>query len=1100
MTTHPHAAASGDAPDLGTPEGLRRLMGMPFAFSPPQFEAITAPLAPQLVIAGAGSGKTTVMAARVVWLVATGQVEPHEVLGLTFTTKATHELASRIRDSLRAAGILHAPGRRSLRELDPHGAEGDGAEPPEEPTVSTYNAYAAGLLTEHGLRIGHEPDTRVIADASRYQLAARVIARYTGRVELLSDHPKTVIDYLLALDSAMTEHLVGPEDVRRFQAEERPRFAEALAAETLKTKAAEVAKVLHTFDRREELLGLVESYRRHKQHHGLMDFSDQIELGARLASECPEVGELERAKYKVVLLDEYQDTSVAQALMLSRLFSGERPASGRGHAVSAVGDPNQAIYGWRGASVSNILRFGEDFPTAEGSAQVRTYPLVVNRRSDSRILQVANDLARPLYSSGAVQPLEAKPDADAGEVRVAVHETYHDELAWLPAQVKAAHRTMTEPAWREIGVLARDNKHAADVFDALTSAEIPVEIVGLQGLLRLPEVAEVVATLTLLHDLTANAELLTLLTGPRWAIGSRDLALLGKQARALARVTGPMDREKLRDLAEELETAVAGADPTEVVSLADALEDPGDAPYSPQARERFALLAAELRHLRAMAGEPLLDLVRRIIDTTGIDVELASSVSPAAQARRDNLDLFVKAVAEFQAVDGEVTLPALLAYLQAEDEFGSGLDVATPTDADSVKLLTVHRAKGLEWDAVFLVGVAESRFPSGRTRTKWTAGPGVLPSPLRGDARDLPALRGHDCAALKELAEDTKNHELTEELRLGYVAVTRARHLLVVSSFCWIPDRKGSLGPSPYQETIKATMACWGAEPEVWQDKPGKDDPNPLDAVPLSRPWPMEAHLGEVERRREAADRVRDAAARLARGERPRDEGLSPDDADLVAGWDAEIDRLLEEARRDRAEEVVVPLPSSLSATAVARLRDEPERFAAELARPMPRKPSPSARFGTRFHAWVEARFGQQLLLDPDELPGRGDDGIDDDSDLAELVARFESGAFADRVPVAIEPPFALVLDGQVVRGRIDAVYADEDAGPGHFLVVDWKTNKQQTADPLQLAIYRVAWAELQGVPVDQVRVAFYYVRTGDLVEHTDLEDRAGLEKIVGAG
>ncbi|MGN6578154.1 MAG: 3'-5' exonuclease, partial [Nocardioides sp.] len=753
-----------------------------------------------------------------------------------------------------------------------------------------------------------------------------------------------------------------------------------------------------------------------------------------------------------------------------------------------------------GASVSNILRFGEDFPTAEGSAQVRTYPLVVNRRSDGRILQVANDLARPLYSSGSVQPLEAKPDAEPGEVRVAVHETYRDELAWLPDQVKAAHRAMTEPAWREIGVLARDNKHAADVFDALTAAEIPVEIVGLQGLLRLPEVAEVVATLTLLHDLTANAELLTLLTGPRWAIGSRDLALLGKQARALARVTGPMDREKLRDLAEELETAVAGADPTEVVSLADALEDPGEAPYSPEARERFALLAAELRHLRSMAGEPLLDLVRRIIDTTGIDVELASSVSPAAQARRENLDLFVKAVAEFQAVDGEVTLPALLAYLQAEDEFGSGLDVATPTDADSVKLLTVHRAKGLEWDAVFLVGVAESRFPSGRTRTKWTAGPGVLPSPLRGDARDLPALRGHDCAALKELAEDTKNHELTEELRLGYVAVTRARHLLVVSSFCWIPDRKGSLGPSPYQETIKATMASWGAEPELWQDKPAKDDPNPLDAVPLSRPWPMEAHLGEVERRREAAARVGEAAARLASGSPPRDEGLSPEDADLVAGWDAEIERLLEEARRDRAEEIVVPLPSSLSATAVARLRDEPERFAAELARPMPRKPSPSARFGTRFHAWVEARFGQQLLLDPDELPGRGDDGIDDDSDLAELVARFEAGAFADRVPVAIEPPFALVLDGQVVRGRIDAVYADEEAGPGHFLVVDWKTNRQQTADPLQLALYRVAWAELQGVPVEQVRAAFYYVRTGDLVEHTDLEDRAGLEKIVAAG
>ena len=375
---------------LDTPEALQRLTGSTYPLSEQQFAAVTAPLEPQVVIAGAGSGKTTVMAARVVWLVATGLVAPHEVLGLTFTTKATHELATRIRGSLRAAGILRPPGERVAdRDTEP--------EEPEEPTVATYNAYAASLLTEHGLRIGHEPDTRVIADASRYQLAARVVARHRGTVELLSDHPKTVIDNLLALDSAMSEHLVTPDDVRAFQDRHRGAVQEALAAETLKTKIAEVAKVLNTFGRREELLGLVESYRATKRDLGLMDFSDQIELGARLADVQREVGALERGKYHVVLLDEYQDTSVAQALMLSRLFSGPDEAAGRGHAVSAVGDPNQAIYGWRGASVSNIVGFGQDFPGADGSADVATYPLSVNRRSDARILQAANDLAAPLY-------------------------------------------------------------------------------------------------------------------------------------------------------------------------------------------------------------------------------------------------------------------------------------------------------------------------------------------------------------------------------------------------------------------------------------------------------------------------------------------------------------------------------------------------------------------------------------------------------------------------------------------------------------------------------------------------------------------------------
>ncbi len=228
-----------------------------------------------------------------------------------------------------------------------------------EPTVATYNAYAAGLLTDHGLRIGHEPDTRVITDAARYQLGARVVDRHTGEVAFLSDHPKTVIQNLLDLDGSMSEHLVGPDDVRRVDAEALAGFRAAAdeerAGKHRSTYVDACEKAANAIERRGELLGLVDGYRRMKADLGLMDFSDQIELGARLAEEQPEVGVAEREKFKVVLLDEYQDTSVAQATMLARLFGG-------GHAVTAVGDPNQAIYGWRGASVSNILGFAETFP------------------------------------------------------------------------------------------------------------------------------------------------------------------------------------------------------------------------------------------------------------------------------------------------------------------------------------------------------------------------------------------------------------------------------------------------------------------------------------------------------------------------------------------------------------------------------------------------------------------------------------------------------------------------------------------------------------------------------------------------------------------
>ena len=1068
--------------NVGTPEELAKLMGHDWLYSEEQFRAITAPLEPAVVIAGAGSGKTAVMAARVVWLVATGRVLPGEVLGLTFTTKATAELASRIRESLQNAGLW--PERRAG---PPQSGEED-EEEPAEPTVSTYHSYASGLLSEHGLRIGHEPDTRLIADATRYQLAARAVARHTRPVDKLTDYPKLAVQQLLALDSELSEHLVDPTTLRAYDRNERSLFALEVAdlnaqladGKRVKTKLNKVEKAIDAIDKRYELLDLVDGYRRLKDRLGLMDFSDQIAMAARLAVETPEVGEIERGKFKVVLLDEYQDTSVAQAQMLARLFGG-------GHPVTAVGDPNQAIYGWRGASVSNILEFGRDFPTCDGGRPA--YSLTVNRRSDARILDTANHLAAQLYEGREQERLVAAEGAQDGEVRVHVHDTYDEELLWLADKVIDAHEAVGE--WKEIGVLTRDNTQAAAVFDALTAREIPVEIVGLKGLLRLPEVAEVVATMELLHDVTANAALLTLLAGPRWTIGPRDLAILGRRSRDLAGVVG--GAEEFADIERQLEAAVEGTDPTEIPSLNDALEDPGDDDYgySRQARERFRLLAEELRGLRRAVNEPLLDLVRRIIDVTGIDVELAASVSPAASARRDNLDLFVHAVAEFEGLDGQITLAALLAYLEAEDEYGQGLDVATPSEADSVKLLTVHRAKGLEWDVVFLVGVTHKKFPTGQTRSSWLTVPSVMPAALRGDRDDLPQLLGHDADSIEALIAERKEHERVEELRLAYVAWTRARHIQFVSCWRWSPSIKEGRGPSLYVEKTREALLQWAGRPERWAEVVVKgEEDNPYADQEVDMPWPINHHTPEVERRLEAARLVREASP-------------GPDDlGDLtmleqVNQWDEEIERLLTEAERERAPEVVVPLPSSLSATAMSRLRDDPLGFAADLVRPMPRKPSSQARFGTRFHAWVEARFGQQDLFDPDDLPGRADHGIEDESGLEEVIAAFEQGPFADRPPFRVEAAFSIVLAGQVVRGRVDAVYQEPD---GSFLIVDWKTNQTQNADPLQLALYRLGWAELTGVPVSQVRAAFYYVRSGQLVEPSGLPGREELERIVGGG
>ena len=354
-----------------------------------------------------------------------------------------------------------------------------------------------------------------------------------------------------------------------------------------------------------------------------MDFGDQIALAARLVDEQPEVGRGWSGPASRSCCSTNTRTPRSRRPPCSPGSSpAPTPSHGLGHPVMAVGDPNQAIYGWRGASVSNILNFADTFPAADG--EPGRLPLTVNRRSDRRILDVANRLAEPLLATygdkvARLRAADIAGDGRRGDPRLRAGRRRARPGSPRAVQQRARRRHRRGPT---IGVLSRDNAQAEEVYDALTWVGIPVEIVGLSGLIRLPEVAEVVATLTLLHDVTANSSMLTLLTGPRWAIGPRDLRLLAQRAAEIAGVRG---RRAAASVADQLLQIADGIDTAELPALSDALESPGDAAYSPEARERFALLAAELRRLRSHVGDPLLDVVRRIIDTTGVDVELASA-------------------------------------------------------------------------------------------------------------------------------------------------------------------------------------------------------------------------------------------------------------------------------------------------------------------------------------------------------------------------------------------------------------------------------------------------------------------------------------------
>lgn len=1151
----PAASLSEVSARITDPDQLKELLGIPF--TPEQTACIIAPPAPQVIVAGAGSGKTTVMAARVVWLVGTGQVAPEQVLGLTFTNKAAGELAERVRKALVKAGVT-----------DPDVIDPDN--PPGEPVISTYHAFAGRLLTDHGLRIGLEPTSRLLADATRYQLAARVLREAPGPYPALTRSFADLVSDLLALDAELAEHLVRPEALRAYDAEL------LLTLQGAKLSNADLRKVPETAAARRELAELVVRYRAAKRERDLLDFGDQIALSAQLAG-ISEVGRILRDEFRVVLLDEYQDTSVAQRVLLAGLFGG-----GTGHPVTAVGDPCQAIYGWRGASVANLDDFPEHFAHADGRLAGRQ-ALSENRRSGGRLLDLANGLAEPLRAMHAgVEALRPAPGAERdGTVRCALLPTHAEEMDWIADSI--AHLVRTGKAPGEIAVLCRTATDFAEIQGALVARDVPVEVVGLSGLLHLPEIADLVAVCEVLQDPGANASLVRLLTGPRWRIGPRDLALLGRRARLLvshARVDGDDDPD--RRLAE----AVEGVDPAEVISLADALDtfletplegkgDEDGLPFSPDARVRFARLATELRDLRRSLSDPLMDVLHRVLAVTGLEVELSASPHALAARRRETLSNFLDIAASFAAGDNEATLLAFLGFLRTAAQYEKGLDNALPGGENTVKVLTAHKSKGLEWDVVAVPGLVTGTFPSTKGREKWTAQGKVLPHEMRGDADTLPDVGSWDSRGLKAFHEAMKDHQHTEELRLGYVTLTRPRSLLLGSGHWWGPSQKKPRGPSDFLQALYGHCAAGYGEIEVWADEPAEDDENPvLHRETADQVWPLPLDEAALARRRAAAETVLahlenlttsredghpaathdpdtyddpdwppppdddgalhgeheeedpfsgedpgdwdtwtkdrpsvphqatspQAPAELpkARPHPPEQDPLTPEEARTIASWDRDLDALAGELLRARASVTDVPLPASLTASQLLRLAADPDGFAQELARPMPRPPQPAARRGTRFHAWVEARFEALTLpmLEPEDLPG-SEAEIADERDLDALKDAFERTEYAHRTPYRVEAPFQLAIAGRVVRGRIDAVYKDGDGDGATYEIVDWKTNRTRTADPLQLALYRLAWAEQQGVPVESVNAVFLYVRGGEVVRPDDLPDRAALERLL---
>ena len=1067
--------------------------------TPEQVAVIEAPLEPLLVVAGAGSGKTETMTARVVYLTANGLVERDRVLGLTFTRKAAGELSERVRRRLRALDAAFG------------GRPASGGGVLVAPTVATYNSYAAGLVGEHALRLGVEPSARLLGEAGRWQLAHDVVANWADDlgVDLV---PSTVTAAVLGLAGELAEHLVAPDDVRRF-AEAWIGRLDGLPAGAGRRPGgpASVAAARDAVRLRARLMDLVAEFTARKRERDVIDFADQVALAARLAAEVPEVGAGERSRFQVVLLDEYQDTSVAQLDLLRHLF-GDR-SGGVGHPVTAVGDPHQSIYGWRGASAGGLERVGEQFPTSPGPVgRVPVLHLSTSWRNEQSILVAANTVSEPLRSASArlrLPMLVAAPRSGLGEVAVAITETAEQEAREV-ARFIADRRGAAARRGVAVGrgpvtaaVLCRKRAQLPLLHTALLDAGLPVEVVGLGGLLSMPEVVDLVAALEAAHDPSRGDSLMRLLTGPRAQLGLADLHALAdwsaQQAAAHHPARGSGEPAGGRtDVPREL------ADEKSIIDAVDELPPPGwvsrhGRMLSPLGRTRLADLGQVLRSIRGLTYLPVADLVAATERLLRLDIEVASRPGRTPSAARAHLDALRGVAADFDA-DGGATLGGFLAWLDAAILEERGLEApVAEMDPDAVQLLTVHAAKGLEWDVVAVPGLVEGTFPVDPQTSGWLGDRTALPTPLRGDRASLPDLDlggaadlGDVSRRLDEYRSAAAAHHREEERRLAYVAMTRARSHLLLAASRWREQARPKpisaflteiAGDGPQDGPV--TYLCWAPEPS--SDSPVRPE------VPEREPawWPTDHPLGA---RQGAVDRAAEVVRAILAGGAVG-VGVTGQAADLAAVTD-----LLLDERRRGAEQPPPALPGHLSASAVVRLAQDRAEFARQLRRPVPLAPSTSARRGTAFHAWAESYFGAAALVDVDALPGADDESVADDPDLAALRTAFLGSPWARRSPVAVEVEVQTTVGGVVLRSRIDAVFAEPDGG---VVVVDWKTGRPPS-DPdsirtreLQLAVYRLAWSRWKGVPLERVDAAFYYVATGETVRATERLGAPEIERVL---
>ncbi|HEX2232074.1 MAG TPA: ATP-dependent DNA helicase [Thermoleophilaceae bacterium] len=1000
-----------------------------------QRAAVTHPGGPVIVVAGAGTGKTRTLTCRFAWLVEQG-ASPDEILALTFSSQAAAEMRERLEALIQA--------------------------PYEELHVATFHGFCSRLLQDEALEAGLDPFFSTVTPADRLALLLDRIDELTIRHHEIRGNPAPLLASFVSRIDRLKDEMVSAEDYAA--------YAERLAA-----KCAEGDDAARATAAREVEFGRVYvDHDRLLAECGALDFGDLIVRAFRLLHEKPHVREQVAKRFRHVLVDEYQDTNFAQGLLLRLLVEEHRN-------VTVVGDDDQAIYRFRGASQKNL----RDFERELGDATV--VRLERNYRSGRRILEAAEAVVQP--TPGRIA--KRLQGSTGGDVRF---WRCRSERAQAQAVAAEAERLVVQrgvPA-SEVCVLVRSVKNeGAVVGAALEERAVPYRLTGSAAYFQRAEVRDVLAWLRLLADPGDSGAVVRALSRPPIELRSVDVARLTQLAR----------RRKL-----DMPSAAMAA-----------LDGPQ---LSPEGRERVQAFLRIYRSACAAFEDRRPDMfVLRLIERIGLRRQQIFATQADTVERLRNIAKLSELATEYMRREPQATPRDFTRYLAAVAESGLREEEASaPPGSPAVRVMTMHAAKGREFDYVFVLGLSATRMPG-----PWRRRGDEVPDELLKES--LPEAGGREA------------HE-GEMRRLLHVAMTRARKGLVLA---W-PETAGEGAtprPSPFYEEARAAL---GAEEEVHEEELFGPAEGLHSTFRIMRDELLDTvarvggRLGEMRLDTyldldQAVARYLELIKVAALIERTREgqpiaevlpwlneilaQGATSEQREILAA--SALDDWLRDAERDMARRPVAAENGSepsldpfiprrgqglmLSASDIDTYRLCPLKYKFARVFRIPQEPTIHQRFGIVLHQVLE-RFhtsGGGSLAELMELfeaswrrAGFGDS--DDERQfrgraVAALERYWREDHESDAEPVWFERSFAFRLGPHLLRGRVDRVDRRPD---GSYELIDYKTGKAKTESELredvQLSLYQMGARE--SWRLDTSAQSYFYVLTGDKVpvEHSEEE------------